>query len=313
MIAQVGPALPAEVGGAAMLLIGIGVLSVYVVMFGLKHGYDYSLGSLLTKLAQLTGHIWAIGGSLSKSIDAVNHWVEGRLAQALEATETIVAKWWHGMEWIIKATADTLATFGADVHATIEAIVHGTIPNAVHGVTGPLTQALAALRRTVVAQAVAIEHDLGRRARAIEDTLARDFGAAWRGIDHVRGSLAGSIAHLGTVIHGDIAGLRDYAHRNLGRRVKALEGKLAAAAVAAAAITAVTTLFGFLRCTNVQKAGKGLCRMDGSVLDSLLLDTLLIASALSVVEFAKELQAVEHEVVGLMLRGVRETRNLDGL
>jgi hypothetical protein len=53
--------------------------------------------------------------------------------------------------------------------------------------------------------------------------------------------------------------------------------------------------------------------MDGSVLDSLLLDTLLIASALSVVEFAKELQAVEHEVVGLMLRGVRETRNLDGL
>jgi hypothetical protein len=63
---------------------------------------------------------------------------------------------------------------------------------------------------------------------------------------------------------------------------------------------------GWARCTNVRKVGKNVCGMNGGLLDSLLLDTVAIFSVISVVEFAKELRAVEDEAVAIMGKLVRE-------
>jgi hypothetical protein len=62
----------------------------------------------------------------------------------------------------------------------------------------------------------------------------------------------------------------------------------------------------WLRCKNVTKAGKAVCSSDASWLTSLLGDALVIASVISVVEFAKELQAIEGEAVKILGVGIRE-------
>lgn len=64
----------------------------------------------------------------------------------------------------------------------------------------------------------------------------------------------------------------------------------------------------FIRCSNVKKYGRSICGMNTSLLESLLADALLIGASLSIVEFAKELQAIETEVVRGVRLGVRELR-----
>lgn len=283
VLAEVAPAAPL-IGGAAWLLIGLGVLLTYLVLFGLKHGYDYSLGSLLTKLAQLTSHVWLVGGSIAHAIDAANHWVEDRLAQGLASSELVVAKWWHGMEWIVRTTGDVLEQFGADVHGAFDALVHGTVPTVVKGTTEPLKQALAKAERALSSQAATLEHDLTKRAKAIEGTMAADFGAAWRGIDHITGSVLGALAHTLTVAETDLANLRDYLGRTFGARLKAIEELLAGGLIAAIGLSIVSRLFPFLRCTNVQKAARSLCRFPTQLLESLLADALEAAVLLNICE-----------------------------
>lgn len=94
---------------------------------------------------------------------------------------------------------------------------------------------------------------------------------------------------------------------NVLRRLKRLE-RLTAAGVAAGAVAlALGRLgLGWIRCRNVTKAGKRLCGMDTALLDELLLGTVAIIGAASVVEFAKGLQAIEDEAIAVMGKLVRE-------
>ena len=94
---------------------------------------------------------------------------------------------------------------------------------------------------------------------------------------------------------------------NLLRRVKRLEGLIGAGVAAGALVLALSRLgLGWIRCRNVTKAGKRLCGMDTSLLDELLAGTVAIVGAVSVVEFAKGLQAIEGEGITIMRRLVRE-------
>jgi hypothetical protein len=60
------------------------------------------------------------------------------------------------------------------------------------------------------------------------------------------------------------------------------------------------------RCSRVNKVGRRICGLNDGLLDGLLADLLLVTSIISVVEFAKELQAIEGEVVSGLERFVRE-------
>src|SRR5439155_25588716 len=85
--------------------------------------------------------------------------------------------------------------------------------------------------------------------------------------------------------------------------LRRLERSLPAAVGVAALIAAIGRLgLGFLRCGNFRKAGKSVCGMNTSLLDSLLLDTVALLSVVSVVEFAKELQTIEGEAMSIVGR-----------
>lgn len=94
---------------------------------------------------------------------------------------------------------------------------------------------------------------------------------------------------------------------NIWKRIRALEHKLAKPVAVAAVVAAIARLgLGWIRCNKVRKVGRQLCGFDDSLLDALILDAIAIFSVISVVEFAKELRAVEDEAVNIMGRLVRE-------
>lgn len=63
---------------------------------------------------------------------------------------------------------------------------------------------------------------------------------------------------------------------------------------------------GWTRCSNVRRVGKNVCGMDAGLLESLLAGTALVTGTVSIVEFAKALQAIEGEVVAGVRGFVRE-------
>jgi hypothetical protein len=94
---------------------------------------------------------------------------------------------------------------------------------------------------------------------------------------------------------------------NIWKRIRALEKKLAVPVGIAAVVAAIGRLgLGWVRCNNVRKAGRSVCGIDSSLLDSLLLDTLAVFSIVSVVEFAHGLRSIEDEAVGILHRLIRE-------
>ena len=84
--------------------------------------------------------------------------------------------------------------------------------------------------------------------------------------------------------------------------------KLTGAAALALLIAKVLEKMGasYIRCSRMKKWGKSVCGMDQSLLDSLLADALLVVGTISIVEFAKELLAIENVVVGGLEKLVRE-------
>lgn len=81
---------------------------------------------------------------------------------------------------------------------------------------------------------------------------------------------------------------------------------LLSSGVAALALALGKLGLGWIRCRNVTRLGRRVCGMDSSLLDTLLLDALTVFSVVSVVEFTKDLRAIEDEAIGVMGKLVRE-------
>jgi hypothetical protein len=129
-----------------------------------------------------------------------------------------------------------------------------------------------------------------------------------RTVTRIVGATAGALALPGYVIHlpGRVGRLeRDWS--GLKARLRRLEHAAGATGAVALFVAALSRLgLHWLRCRNVSKVGRAVCGTDTGLLTSLLGDALLIASAVSVVEFARELLAIEDEALVIAHRIIRE-------
>jgi hypothetical protein len=90
---------------------------------------------------------------------------------------------------------------------------------------------------------------------------------------------------------------------NQAKRIKSLARRLSRTGALALVATALAGLgLGWIRCPRVGRLGKRACSMDLDLLESLIADTLIIGSSISLVQLIHELQAVTPEVVGTIDR-----------
>jgi len=290
------PAVPAALYGLAAL----GTFVAFIALWGLQHGWDATLGTALRWLGDRFGaisiptgpfgHVHPFG-FVADAFHAVDHNVSHALAAAaLSCQHAFVYTSSHaaqmarllahevavGAEAVYAAFhhygAVTLPRFGRHTLRHVQQFIEALLVHALKGVAHSLATLLKALhlvRAQAHSTAVAVEHGFAW-TRSRFKTAERDIG-------------------------------------RLGRRLTTLE-KLATVAGLTGLVAAVLSRLGlgWLRCSNVRRVGKNTCGMDTDLLSSLLQDTLLIAGTISLIEFIRDLQAVEGEALGLIRGFIRE-------
>lgn len=281
MVAAVAPLAPLAGEAALALTLAAG----FVVAFGLLYVYRSTLSRILTWLADelddvavnvgfKTLHLF---GPLSNLLRTVDDAIMDALGYFVKQTERGMVYFWHATTETFDLLGDFLTDFAETVAATLATLTATTIPNALLGVESRVARRLAAIAAGVTwVRSVALPR-------------------VWGEIDGVRDR----VGQLG----------RDIA-RAAGR-LRRLEKLLTAAGAAALVMVALKRLgLGWVRCTNVSKAGKRLCGMDLGTLDALLASTLLLSGAISVERLTRELVDQADTVEAALRKGFVELREL---
>jgi hypothetical protein len=269
-VVPVAPAIGEAVVAASLFL-------AWLVAFGLLFVYRSTLGAIALGLANriegigISTRIGSIHpfGPLADAIRFVDNEIRDGLGWAVANTERAASWLFHTATAQIRAIGDTVGGLAYDLSHALDRTVTVTIPHAVGVAERRGARALGKVRALAVATAATIAHELPK-------------------------------------IHGRLRSGERVMER-LGRRVKRLEKAFAPAAFAALVVAAFVRLgLGVLRCPRFLKAAKRTCGMDPSLLESMLLDTTMILGAISLVEFAHELQSVVEPVESGIRHLIRE-------
>lgn len=273
MIAGVAPVAPAigEGVGAVMLLLA------WAVAFGLLYVYRSTLGRVVLAVADRIenvgistrfGSIHPLG-PLADALRWVDTQIRDGLGVAVASTQRGATWLFHTLKAQLRDLGEQIGGLAYDVSHALDRTITVVIPRTVGRAERRGARALGKVRTIALATAAAIAHELPQlRHRVAEgERLAR----------------------------------------RLGRRVKSLERRFAPAAFATLVVAALARLgLSVLRCPKFLKAAKTTCRMDPSLLETMLLDTTLILGAISLVEFAHELQSVVEPVESGIRHLIRE-------
>lgn len=292
----------AEVPVLAYLVVGLLALVCWIVLRGLRGIWLYTFGAIFDAIGGfkvptgLFGSVHPLG-----FLKTLNREILNTIGAAAAKSEHTMGYMFHGVAMIQGWIARELVGLAVDVYAWADWFQHSHLPRwlkaAIYAAVPPLLIARLVraaidarlphlLRTTVINTTHSVTHTVVRVVRATAGAVAIPpwvIRLPWR-IGHVERQLPG-----------------------VWRRLRRLEKYLGATGAVALVTAAIAKLgLQWIRCANVTKAGRAACRTDGSLLDSLLADTLAIVSVMSVVEFADELRAIEEEALRILAAGIRE-------
>lgn len=277
----------------------------YLTARGLLATWTHSLGYVFAWLASHLRFHPSVSGigftlDLGGPFRAVDSWVVTALQNWCDGAEIEMGYCLHGMAKVAHYTAQMVDWLARETDATTEWLWHVGIPKVAKGAA---TVALPyALLRKWIAQAVAaaVAH-LVHVIRVTTHDVTHETTVIVRKAVGYAETLPKWVIHLPSRVRGI-----ERAEERLGKRLRKVEGIFAAGVAAAIIANALGIATKCLRRGNVGKAARSICGFDTSLIDSLLADGLAIVGALSVVEFAKELQAVEGEAVKILGSLVKE-------
>ncbi len=284
-------AVPPAAGAAAFAVASLGALIAFVVAWGLAHGWGYTFGYLIRQVANWTisASVKGFGFSVTPfhALIHVDTYIVRQLSQFQAMSEHAMVYTFGVAMQLSQWTAITVAKLAEDTY-------HG-ITNRVHTVTHTITERIT---HTVVKPITRTITATAGITRATFNTLAHRVTALEARVRSIAHAATGAVA-LPFPRIGQLEREARSTSKWLSRH-RWLAAYTTLAALGAAALSRLG--LGFLRCTNFRKAGKRTCGMDGSLLDALIADTLLVVGTLSLVEFAKEMETVTGEVAPLLQR-----------
>lgn len=301
--------LTGEVAAPALvnLLLPLVTLAVLIVALGLANLADLfcralfgSVGGVLAKIPWVshvvTGPVHAIESRLTSALGSAVAGIESKIGAYFHTLAFEVTQLGH----TIRETAETVAALAvalgtltdpAEVKKLWQSLVgseKATLGRVQHA-QATASKALAQQRANSRTQAQSAAHiavePVRRELRAVEHTLTAKVGA----LEH----------DITDVLTPDIAGLRARTRSIADSAMRAYEwarGHWRVASVGAAAAVVAVALgrlnLSWIRCRNVEKAGRGVCGMDAGLLESLLAGAVLATGPISIVELAEACQGV---------------------
>lgn len=303
------PAAPVVVeGGALAALTGFLLLAVLVwaSLFALQKFYSYTLGAVVRGLAGLIDKAVPFYDLGSATVGKIDDGVQVAIGSALSAAERNVSRTWSALAWVVRETGDTLELFA---HATVEAfhsLTHGEIPAQIRSNVIPNTVRLGQATAALGASVLGLRATLYAQVGGLEARVARAVAAAQAAAGQLRDVDIPALRDLVDAAGARVGALGRYVHGALDRRIGRLEQAVTGAALAAGVLAVIARYAPWVRCSNVGKVGKAICRTDTGLLDALLLGLTVYAGSQSVVRFANGMLAAEDEMVGVLERLIVE-------
>jgi hypothetical protein len=284
--------------GLAALTIGFEIVAAAVVLLILATAAKTWLEPLLASTATRRGggilRILDLPGAAirriaSSAFSAVTHSI------SVAATHRMapLARWFHAMGSLVLGSAWALGHFAGDMAYSIERLATVVLPREIGRATRPISRRAARALAGAIAAGLAVKNlrryldrlyghtirpALRHLTHAVDVTIPRTLGGIRTGLRRVERE----IAHPST--------------RWLRRTAVAMWG----AALLGLMVRTLARRFPWLFCRKVKNVGNRLCGLDGDLLSALLMDTVLITGTVSVVAFARELQAIEGTAVDLL-------------
>ena len=282
-----------EVPALGALLASMAAALAWVAALGLLTVWRRSLGKMMLYVAdQLdrasvsvfhrTVHLF---GPISKWLRWTASTVDHYLAEAViwsERSASVMFRFFLAINlWMAREIAD-LATDTWHALASVNTTI--------------VRPAVRVLDQKAVARIRALEHSAATTKGALVALITRKVAAA----EH---RLAGAIAIPAHAIAGVIPRVGRLERRASAQshRLTKLEKATVGIGAAALVLTALKRLgLGWLRCSNVTRAGKAVCGINPNLLESVLLDVAVLTIALDLRAFTRELQSVTGEAAHLI-------------
>lgn len=299
------------------LAIPLTLILVWVVLYGMHHGSNTWLRTLLEEYTKPRGNfvkraVTSPVRLIARGVLRVEQVVRAAIAAALLATELAVVGWLHALADLAIGVGREIRDLGEGFEAGIERLVEVWIPRYVQRALAPVER-LARLGLRVGHRADAYAHAQVRRLLNGIDRLgrdtARDLARARRGIEHgiatrVLPRIRGLERTLDGVVSGALPRLRAReralerdVYGRLTRRLSRLEKLLGAGVIGAVVIRTLAKVAPWLFCRNVGRLGKTVCRLDAdtlSAIEAALLGAFAVADFATLVRF---MQDAEEEVI----------------
>lgn len=276
------PAAP-EVPAVAVLLAAAGAFLCYLAASGMLTAWRRSLGKLLVYFAdqldrvsvRILGRTFRIFGSLAALLRTANRNVDTLLGEAVEWSgkgASAMFSYFLTMQLWIWQQMSGLAN---DTYAAIKGVRTTTVNTTTKVIRQTVVKPITKQVTVVLKVSSAAVRTFNKRLSRAEKRVA---------------ALAVAVAGVAALPLPRIGRLEKRA-KAAEKRLTRLEKLTLGAVGAAATLAALKRLgLGWLRCGNVTRSGKRVCGMDSSLLDSLLAGSLLLTSALSLQQMARELR-----------------------
>lgn len=278
-----------------------------LVVWGLASMQQSASSGFVGWLEQTLGRAAAFVVPTAQAIIDLTRWVTNKLGTHFAGIESLTVGWFGALAQYVERVGAMALRWPIELAKLEFWLLDKEIPKLIKG----LPTAAAKVVRSVATRVIRIERTVVKLPKLTKAQAKALIGAAvatyiapylsmLRWLRSHYHALTAVLPHVAPIPVGrTIAGIR----ARLRRLEKAGVGTIAVAALVAAL---ARMKLGFLRCGNFRKAGNRVCGMNMNLLDSLLLDTVALLSVVSVVEFAKELQAIEGEAVSIFGRLIRE-------
>lgn len=288
---------------AVPAVVELAIISVAIALILLRRVWVSTFGHLLREVAKpigavnfsfrVFGHGFSIGfGWLAELITGVDTTALHLLGAGITATEWAANRLWQQIAYVLHATSRMLGDLAESTYRELSYLRYQTLPRYVRQALHPLASKVEWLIHrlehlevnptTIIHRTVRV---LDPRVASLERDVARlEHAVASTGAAVLGPPVAAALPAAAPVVHGI-----DAIRARLGK----LTRELAPAAVAGLVAAALGALrLGWLKCSNVRRAGRQVCGMDADLLESLLAGTLVIFGTVSLVEFAEEMQVL---------------------
>jgi hypothetical protein len=284
-------------------IVELGILCLLLCFLILRYGWVATFGKLITliagPIAAVNFHVGAFGhgvnigfGWLSDLLLGVNHQALRLLGAGILATQYAGHKLWQWTAYVVVQTGRVIGDLADDTYRTLQVMWRDSIPGYVTARLHPLASKVQWLIHrlqhidvnptSIITRTVRVVDPRVKALEARVAQLAHAVEAA--GAVVVNPPIAIPVPH----IPGIRTGL-DAVRGQVGRIVRTLTP---AGIIGLTAAALFRLRLGFLKCSNFRRAGEHACRMDTDLLNGLLAETLLIFGTVSLVDAARDMQAI---------------------